>query len=226
MNITNTRIYGLEESIIASGYPMLDKPLSEEDFEKQVLYVVESMLPETELFTQFEVDCAEKGNKHIKRAIKLAQVPNGSGHDNYLKGIIVQMDVNAPQYFWQQLQRYNFIFFISSMSKMHCLTKFDKDMINIGTTNTAIMNMEYAIKAYSEGQINVDEMLMNVPMGLEYTARLTTNYLQLKTVYKQRRQHRSKQWQVFCDWIETLPMAQELIIGKTFKNELYYKENK
>ncbi len=95
-------------------------------------------------------------------------------------------------------------------------------MIADGTSTTAINNMEYAVQGFVAGECDIDTMLMNTPMGLEYTARLTTNYLQLKTIYKQRRNHRSAQWQAFCDWIEELPLAQELIIGNTFKNEPHY----
>lgn len=53
-------------------------------------------------------------------------------------------------------------------------------------------------------------LLYNIPSGLELTARITTNYLQLKTMYKQRRTHRLPDWQVFCDWIETLPHSEWL----------------
>ena len=216
MIISNDYVYGLEESIVASGYPMLSKPLTEEEFDKEVdsvwVDLSDSKMPREIMLS----------NKHIKRAIKLAQTPSGSGHDNALKGIIVQFDCNAPQYFWQQLQRYHFIDFVSSMSKMHCITKFDNTMIADGTSYTAIKNMEYAVQDYIAGECDIDTALRNVPMGLTYTARMSTNYLQLKTIYKQRRHHRSIEWQAFCDWIEELPLAQELIIGNTFKNESHY----
>ena len=54
---------------------------------------------------------------------------------------------------------------------------------------------------------------------MELTARLTTNYRALKTVYSQRKNHRLPEWREFCKWIETLPYADELIIGKENKQE-------
>ena len=39
---------------------------------------------------------------------------------------------------------------------------------------------------------------------------MVTNYQQLKTMYKQRRYHKLKEWHVFCDWVETLPHFLEL----------------
>jgi hypothetical protein len=49
-------------------------------------------------------------------------------------------------------------------------------------------------------------------MGYEMWMGISTNYLQLKTIYKQRRKHKLEEWKYFCDWIETLPQAKELII--------------
>ena len=38
------------------------------------------------------------------------------------------------------------------------------------------------------------------------------SYLQLKTIYFQRRNHKLKEdWVTFCDWCETLPMFKELV---------------
>lgn len=53
-------------------------------------------------------------------------------------------------------------------------------------------------------------IISNCPQGLEKTMRVSTNYLQLKTMYLQRRNHKLKDWQVFCDEIEKLPYFKEL----------------
>jgi hypothetical protein len=55
-------------------------------------------------------------------------------------------------------------------------------------------------------------LLYNCPTGLKLTAGITTNYRQLKTIYKQRKTHRLKEWRDFCNWIETLPFS-DLITG-------------
>ena len=54
------------------------------------------------------------------------------------------------------------------------------------------------------------EMLYNIPSGFELTAAMTTNYRQLKTIYQQRRNHLLPDWKCMCDWIETLPRFLEL----------------
>lgn len=209
LNITNTRVYGLEESVYASRYPMTAKAPTEEQFKQDII----------DIFT-LQGECRYEGtdifelSPHFKRAKKLARAKSGSGHDCFLKGIIVQCDIHAPQYFWQQWQRYHFADIISSQSKMHCITKMDIEQCVMNPV--MYMSRECAkdaISLYKAEEFDIDECLANIPLGLEYTARVTMNYLQLKSMYKQRKTHRSKQWKEYCTWIESLPYAKEFIIG-------------
>lgn len=57
-------------------------------------------------------------------------------------------------------------------------------------------------------------IISNLPMGFELWMAISTNYLQLKTIYNQRRTHKLYDWKDFCNWIETLPMS-ELITSKS-----------
>lgn len=57
------------------------------------------------------------------------------------------------------------------------------------------------------------KILYNIPSGFELTAGFTTNYRQLKTILIQRRNHRLPEWREFCKWVETLPMFGELVLG-------------
>lgn len=210
MKVTNTRVYGLEESVVASSYPMRAAAMAEEEFKKEVV----DILTLQGMCKHEDLNIFEE-SKHFKRAKKLAGAKSGSGHDCFLKGIVVQCDIHAPQYFWQQWQRYHFADIISSQSKMHCITKMDiNKCVMHSTAYMATECAKDAINLYKAGEFDVDECLSNIPLGLEYTARTTMNYLQLKSMYKQRRTHRSKQWQEFCDWIETLPYAKEFILGE------------
>ena len=56
-------------------------------------------------------------------------------------------------------------------------------------------------------------LLYSNPCGFKLTARMTTNYRQLKTIYHQRKNHRLPEWRVFCSWIEDLPHFKELCLG-------------
>ena len=57
------------------------------------------------------------------------------------------------------------------------------------------------------------EIISNLPSGYLKWMRISTNYLQLKTIYNQRKNHKLIEWKEFCEWIKTLPMAAELIYG-------------
>jgi predicted solute-binding protein len=59
-----------------------------------------------------------------------------------------------------------------------------------------------------------EEIVDNIPSGLLLPASITTNYLQLKTMYFQRRHHKLQQWRDFCDYVENLPMFRELVLNK------------
>jgi hypothetical protein len=72
------------------------------------------------------------------------------------------------------------------------------------------------VKEYNENKTeeNYLKVLYNIPSGFQLTARMTTNYRQLKTIYHQRRTHRLPEWRRFCKWIEALPMFKELCLNE------------
>ena len=201
--IKNVNVYGLENSIRAAKYP---KSVNLESLDTTL-------------------------TKGIKAC---ANCKTGEGHDNFLKGIIVQFDLTFSNKAWVELQRYHFIDFVSSQSTMHKITKFDiKQQCNRYVDPRIIDIVQDKINEYNRLQslpvtddINTTsqrqdilnelylEILYNVPSGFELTAAMTTNYQQLKTIYQQRRHHLLPDWQMFCDWCETLPMFKELCIDR------------
>ena len=123
---------------------------------------------------------------------KLAQAESGSGHDCFLKGIVVYIDWNINKIIREQLLRYNFINVISSQSLMHCFEDFKK-----------------------EGVIPQEvESVDDLPLSFAYGISFQTNYLQLKTIYKQRKTHKRKEWQVFCAALEKLPESHFITGGE------------
>jgi hypothetical protein len=192
MKIDNVKVYDLEESIIASGLPMM----AEYD-EKWIMNEVLN-LQECDNITD---------NPHFKRACKLAANPAGSGHNNFLSGILVAMNVTATNVWWMQMERYHFVQIVSSQSKMHRLYKM-VDGGNIDKHCNPLTNFDGAVLDES---MSLEELIYSCPMGLELTARITTNYLQLKTIYNQRKNHKLEEWREFCRTIEALPFAKEFI---------------
>jgi hypothetical protein len=171
----------------------------------------------------------EDFQKSFERAKKLVQASkNGivKCHDNFLTGIRVSFDLKYPQYISPELQRYHFLDIVTSMSKMHRLTKMDfTKCCNKYVTAVSVLQMKKLITDYNivcdsgtpEDQYEAwMRVVSNCPAGLEMWERCSTNYKQLQTIYFQRRGHKLKEdWGEFLRWIEGLPYAHELIIGDT-----------
>lgn len=212
LKIINTKVYGIEESLIASGYPMVASEIQEMEYDDHGKAIIT--------------------DKDFNRATRLGNVAGSTGHDNFLKGIIVQFDVTYPQYWTPQFQRYSFHDIVSSTSKMHKLTKMNiKDACNKYVDQAVIDNLNKWIdifNSFEAGQTNVTvngeeyskyeiymKVISNTPLGFEQTMRVTSNYLQLKTIYFQRKTHKLKEdWGNFCNWCETLPYFKEFAIKK------------
>lgn len=186
--ISNVHVYGLEDALRGSRYPMA-------------------------------TDLSNVSSDIDPMRIKLAQCGLGEGHDNFLNGVLVQFDLTFTNKAWVEAERYHFLDFISSQSTMHRITKFDLDKAYISYVDPRMIEiMKEKVNEYnqllSEDKPNPVlkekylEILYSNPAGFRLTAKMTTNYRQLKTIYKQRRNHRLPEWQAFCDWVLTLPHAE------------------
>lgn len=206
MKIINTEVYGLEESLIRAGYPMIV------EIPERLFDAIYDMNFEGE-FSERDIE----DSQHFKRGIKLGSAPIGSGHDKFLRGIRVQMDIIAPRYFWQEWDTYHFNESISSQSTMHRITKFNIDqMVNSYVDPVVLERFKELIKEYNDNPVLENFLIVksNVPEGLEVGRGIDTNYASIKTMYSQRKNHRLPEWSVvFKEWAEGLPYFQELCIG-------------
>lgn len=207
--ISNVKIYDLEESLIASGYPMRTKKiihdLNTQDF--------------------------ERGERLVKATLK-----GNTAHHQFLTGIRVNFDLTFTNKAWVEAERYRFLEFVSSQSTMHRITKFDLDGQYIEYVDPRIIEiMKEKVERYNrlvelrpetlipeyEDEIKEAylEILYSNPAGFKLTARMTTNYRCLRNIYIQRRNHRLPEWRAFCRWIETLPYANLFLININLEGE-------
>lgn len=183
--IENVFVYGLDESIKASKYPMS---------------------------TNINI-C----NEYITNTVKaLGSSKTGSGHDQFLTGIVVQFDLTFTIKAWTEAERYHFFDFVSSQSTMHRIARFDLGNSYVRYVDDRIVEIMKEKVADYNAEPNEEkylEILYSNPCGLKLTGRMTTNYRQLKTIYYQRKDHRLPEWRDFCSWIETLPYFKEICLG-------------
>lgn len=187
MRIENVKIYGLSESIKASHYPMSTASIDV---------------------------CGDITDADLKRAYSLGNTKIGAGHDNFMNGAIVQFDLQTSNKMWTELQRYHFIDFVSSQSTMYRISKFNlNEQYNEYVDPRIIEIMNELKDKYNQTNDKDDylKLLYSNPCGFQLTARMTTNYRQLKTMYHQRKNHRLPEWREFCKWVETLPHSDWII---------------
>ena len=202
--VENVCLYDVKESIKASKYPM-------------------------------SVDINKLNDGVTKTVKKLASTDVGSGDDNFLNGFRIAFDLTFSNKAWVEMERYHFMDFVSSQSTMHKITKFElKSQCNKYVDSRIIDIVQEYINEYNRLS-NLDNVgltekvaknradimkelyltiLYNIPSGFQLTARMTTNYRQLKTIYFQRRNHRLPEWREFCKWIEQLPYFKEWILSE------------
>ena len=117
-------------------------------------------------------------------------VKRGDEHSKVVRGIIVYAEINAPRYFWAEADTYKVgSERLSSESTMHIQGRG--------------LNTEDLIKMKSE----LTEGTMQ--RRVQYFS-----YQTLRRIYYQRKDHRLPHWHEFCEWVETLPFAKELILIK------------
>lgn len=184
--ISNVKVYGLQESLRAAKYP------------KSV-----------------DIEKVDDTLKPLHSALGTSAI--GAGHDNYLLGIVVQFDLIATIKMWTEAERYHFFDIVSSQSTMHKIHQMSiKDNCIEYVSPIIVEEVERLKNEYNIAPTpdNFLKLVYSVPVGFQLTARMTTNYRQLKTIYYQRRNHRLPEWQEFCKWVETLPMFKELVLSK------------
>ena len=183
--VSNVKVYGLDQSVTASKYP-------------------------------FATDIDKCNSEITKTVLALAQAPHGSGEDTFMHGIVVQFNLTFTVKAWVQAERYHFLEFVSSQSEMHKLMDFDVKQQCIEYVDSVIINREIElIQDYLANPTTEKKLiaLYSCPQGFRLTARMTTDYTQLKTIYAQRRKHILPEWRVLCDWMKSLPHS-EFITGK------------
>lgn len=185
MDITKTQVYGLDNAIRCSKFPM---STDLDDINSEITKTVENLGNSdkgeghdqflTGVIVQFDLTFSIKAWTEGERYHFLDFISSQSTMHRIAKfDIRNQCNKYVTDYTIKELER---------LKTIYLKTKDKEDYLTL---------------------------LYNVPTGFELTAGMTTNYRQLKTIHSQRRSHRLPDWKMFCDWIETLPMFKELCLG-------------
>ena len=125
------------------------------------------------------------GQKDLELASNLVKA--GDDHAKAMRGIIVWMELELQVGFMIEFETYRHgVECLSTSSSMH------NELKNL------------------KGEELAEQKQADLPDKI-YTRILTISYQALRHMYKARRNHKHPDWQIFCDFIETLPYAVSLI---------------
>ena len=163
----------------------------------------------------------------------------GSSHRKFLRQIFVSVDITAPLYWWKEYDTYKVGTVANSCSTMHKITanEFTLDDFSLehlgdfdeplrkddnGLTRfpwfkisleSTIDVLNYARELYLETQDKKYwwQLIQLLPQSYNQRRTVTLTYENLLNMVSQRRGHKLDEWHDFCDWVFTLPYAEELL---------------
>ena len=162
----------------------------------------------------------------------------GSDESKFMRQIFVTMDIDAPLYWWKEMDTYKVATVANSCSTMHKITSGeiteenysfdpepDKKLTDLPTDDyirilnikqRAIEDVEWLRKKYKEtGDKRYWRLLIQVnPDGWLQKRTWTGNYQNLRNMYFARKNHKLIELREFCQMIENLPYSKELICHK------------
>lgn len=213
IKIENTEIYGFEQAIRSMRNP-------KNSWDRSDSQTTEYSINGQNFFL---------GENDKRLATTLANA--GTEHGKFLRMINVYVDVTAPRFWWVEADTYKVGTVRNSCSTMHKIQarEFTKDDFSIEHLtiendelfNEIIVRLNKYRDIYNNGSEDYEpkdkdvwwQMIQLLPQSYNQKATLMLNYAVLRNIYHQRRNHKLDEWHTFCDWIETLPYAKELIIG-------------
>ena len=149
-----------------------------------------------------------------------------SDHRKYLRQVMLSVDITAPMYWWKEYDTYKVATVANSTSTMHKihskpfeLDDFSHDHLTengLKVLKGLVDEMEKIRLEYIETKDKSlwYDLIQLLPSSYNQMRTCTLNYETLINIYKSRKHHKLDEWRSFCEWIETLPYAKELIIAE------------
>ena len=219
MKFENTEVWGFEHAIRGMRNPLESWNKGDSHYDIEEVMVDEEVV-------------LERGKYIIgSNDLQLAQtlIRAGSEHRKFLRQIFVAVDITAPLYFFKELDTYKVGTVANSTSTMHKLasTPITIDCFEMGdftpfidnfkidlSWRTVVSYLEQLRQRYNETKDKRywKELIRLLPESWLQKRTITMNYENILNMYRQRKNHKLTEWsKSFCDWVKTLPYAEELI---------------
>ena len=175
-------------------------------------------------------DIIELGPNDLKLAKALHE--GGPVHSKYKRMIHIQMDVDAPIYWWKEYDTYKVSTTANSCSTMHKIHAYEinRDMFStdhlsereLKTLDAIIVDLEYNRKKFLE--TNDKEywyrLIQSLPMSFNQMRTLDFSYETGTNILMWRYNHKLDEWREFCKVLLSLPYAKEIMVPVVRREEI------
>lgn len=164
------------------------------------------------------------GPNDLDLAKRLAKA--GPDHRKFIRQIFVSVDITAPLYWWKEYDTYKVATVANSTSTMHKIHSkaFEKEDFSTDhmTEETKkhfldfVTYIEEVRKKFVETKDKTYwyDLIQMLPSSYNQLRTCTLNYETLSNIYYARKAHKLEEWHTLCDWIKTLPYAEDIIINR------------
>ena len=164
------------------------------------------------------------GPNDLDLAKRLAKA--GPDHRKFIRQIFVSVDITAPLYWWKEYDTYKVATVANSTSTMHKIHSkafeeedFSTDHMTEETKKhflDFVAYMEEVRKKFVETKDKTCwyDLIQMLPSSYNQLRTCTLNYETLSNIYYARKAHKLEEWHTLCDWIKTLPYAEDIIINR------------
>lgn len=216
IRIEKVSVYGFEEAIRG-----MRNPMNSWDRSDSYKTVIED--PETLETAKYEYFVGDNDRTLMTTLAKL-----GGPHAKFRRMIVVYMDITAPLYWWKQFDTYKVGTVSDSCSTMHKLTDRDLTMEDFSFEHVQhkrrarelVKHLNVLRRQYLDTKDKDiwDELIQTLPSSYNQKRTVLLNYEVLANIYKYRHDHKLGEWHTFCDWIRSMPYANDILITEEKKN--------
>lgn len=147
----------------------------------------------------YEPGLSNDGSMYFRlenRSYKLAGL--GKGHDKFLRQLIMWVEIDAPLYWWKQMDQYKVATVTQSESTMHTLMKrpLNQDDFEGGIKSEWLRELNDHIGAKDFDWVN-----RHLPQSFLQKRILSMSYATARNIIEQRHGHKLVEWEMFIDAI-------------------------
>lgn len=204
LSVKNSEVMNLKNAIRGARNPLNSWERSDSGYNSQGEYIL--------------------GENDLSLAVRLRRA--GSDHRKFLRQVFVSVDITAPIYWWKEFDTYKIGTTANSTSTMHKITSmafrrehFSTDHMDTETLEQMDLIIEYLEKLRIKFIETKDkrywyDIIQLLPSSYNQMRTVTMTYENLINIYYARKNHKLQEWHTFCEYIETLPYAKEIIIAE------------